>query len=274
MKTILHKYPFVSKFVLAIILFGSALFISGILNKGVVKRHFPYVSCLLLLMATWFLYRLDKQSLKAIGLNFSLKNMSFLPIGVLVGAVTFLAARILRALYFGESIEISTSINYSAILLSFYFILPQVTTEEFLFRGYLFQKTISITSIFLANVIFSMLFMLIHVFDENVLNNIGMMILLAVTIPVGHLLFATALIKSKTLFFPIGIHLGNNWATRHIITDSDSGESILFIPDQINFDSWTPFIVMILLTNGFFLCITFLIWKWDKISEFIKRKNP
>ncbi|GGZ82184.1 hypothetical protein GCM10007028_19950 [Algibacter mikhailovii] len=225
-------------------------------------------------MATWFLYRLDKQSLKAIGLNFSLKNMSFLPIGVLAGAMTFLAARILRALYFGESIEISTSINYSAILFSFYFILPQVTTEEFLFRGYLFQKTISITSIFLANVIFSMLFMLIHVLDENVLNNMGMMILLAVTIPVGHLLFATALIKSKTLFFPIGIHLGNNWATRHIITDSDSGESILFIPDQINFDSWTPFIVILLLTNGFFLCITFLIWKWDKIPKFIKRKNP
>lgn len=270
MKKIWDKYPVIARYILGIFLLGSCLFISGFINKGVIKEYFPYASVILLFIATWLLYKTENKSLKSIGLNFSLKNISFLPLGILVGAIAFLGARTLRALYLGEPIEISESINYSAILFSFYFILPQVATEEFLFRGYLFQKTVSITSVFIANVIFSILFMLIHVLDENVLNNRGMMILLAVTIPVGHLLFATALIKSKTLFFPIGIHLGNNWATRHLITDSGSGDSLLYISDKVNFDTWTPFLIMLLITNGFFLFITFLIWKWGKFGHLFK----
>lgn len=155
---------------------------------------------------------------------------------------------------------------------AFYFILPQVATEEFLFRGYLFKKTIKASNVVIANVIFSILFMLIHVLDENVMSNKGMVILLVITIPVGHLLFATALLKSKTLFFPIGIHLGNNWATRHLISNSNSGDSFLYITDVATFDTWTPFIISILIFNGFFLFVTLLIWKWDKISDLIKRK--
>ena len=118
--------------------------------------------------------------------------------------------------------------------------------------------------------IFSILFMLIHVLDENVLSNKGMIIMLAITIPVGHLLFATALLKSKTLFFPIGIHLGNNWATRHLITSGNSGDSILYIPEVVTFYTWTPFLMSIAIFNGVFLLVTLLMWKWDKIQGLLK----
>jgi len=77
MKALLNKYPTTSRFVLAILLSCLALFINGLLNKDFVKQYFPYVSCMLLFVATWFLYKTDKQSLKAIGLNFSLRNLSF-----------------------------------------------------------------------------------------------------------------------------------------------------------------------------------------------------
>ena len=271
MKTVLNKFPVASRFVLAIILFSFALFISGFINKGVIKEYFPYAACILLFVATWFLYKTDKNSLKAIGLNFSIKNISFLPLGILIGAIAFLGARFLRALYMGESYEISTTINYTTILYALYTILPTVAVEEFLFRGYLFKKTIEVSNVVIANVIFSILFMLIHVLDENAMSNKGMLIFLIISIPVGHLLFATALLKSKTLFFPIGIHLGNNWATRHLISDSNSGDSILYITNAASFESWTPFIIYVLIFNGFFLFVTLLIWKWDKILGLIKR---
>lgn len=266
MKTRLNKYPTLSRLVLAILLFGLALFISGLTNKGFVKQYVPFVAPILLCTATWFLYKTDKKPLKAIGLNFSLKNVSFLPLGVLLGAFILLGAKFLRALYVGESFEISTSIDYASMLYAFYFILPQVATEELLFRGYLFKKTIKTSNVVIANIIFSIAFMLIHVLDENVMNNKGMVILLVVTIPVGHLLFATALLKSKTLFFPIGLHLGNNWATRHFISNANDGSSILYVPEVLTFDAWTPFILSILIFNGFFLLVTFLIWKWDAFS--------
>jgi len=37
----------------------------------------------------------------------------------------------------------------------------------------------------------------------------------------GHLLYATALLKSKTLYFPIGLHLGNNWASLVVFSNLD-----------------------------------------------------
>jgi len=263
MKALLNKFPTTSRFVLAILLFCLALFISGLLNKGLVKQYFPYIACILLFVATWFLYKTDKKSLRAIGLNLSLRNLSFLPLGLLIGAIALLAAKYARALYAGESFAMSESITYSTILYALYFILPTVAVEEFLFRGYLFKKTIEKSNVVIANIIFSILFMLIHVLDENVISNKGMVVLLIITIPFGHLLFATALLKSKTLFFPIGLHLGNNWATRHLITNIDSGDSMLYTVNNVTFDTWPSFIGSILIFNGVFLFVTFLIWKWN-----------
>lgn len=271
MKILVKKYPLVSRYALALVLFALALFVSVLINKGVLKQYFPYTAPLLLVLATYILYSKEKKSLSAIGLNVNVKNLSFLPLGILIGAFAFFGAKYLRALYNGEVFEWSTTIDYSTILLAFYFILPQVATEELLFRGYLFKKTIEVSNVVIANIVFSILFTLIHVIDENVLSNLGMIIMLTIAIPVGHLLFATALLKSKTIYFPIGLHLGNNWATRHLISSSNSGDSILYIPNSVNFDTWTPFIITIILFNGFFLLITFIIWKWDKIIILIKR---
>ena len=262
MKALFKIYPKASRFVVAIVWFAIVLFISGLTNKGFVKQYIPYVSCILLFFVTWLLYKTEGRSLKSIGLNFSFKNLSFLPLGISIGMIALFGATYLKALYLGETFEIANSIDYSTLLFAFYFILPQVATEEFLFRGYLFKKTIEVSNVIIANIIFSILFMLIHVLDENVLQNKGMVILFAVSIPVGHLLFATALLKSKTLWFPIGLHLGNNWATRHLISNANDGNSIFYLTDVNTFETWTPFIMFLIVFNGFFLLVTFVIWKW------------
>ncbi len=269
MKTVIKNYPNTSSFVLAIILFAMILILSVFINVGVIKQYFPYSAPLLLFVTTWFLYKRERKTLKTIGLNFSLRNLLFLPLGILIGAFAFFGAKYLRTVFVGETFELSVSIDYSTLLYAFYFILPQVATEELLFRGYLFKKTIEVSNVVVANVIFSILFMLIHVLDEGVLSNVGMIIMLGVSIPVGHLLFATGLLKSKTLYFPIGLHLGNNWATRHLISSDGSGESVFFIPNSVTFDAWMPFITMLILFNGFYLLVTLIIWKWDKILAFI-----
>ncbi|WAC01750.1 CPBP family intramembrane metalloprotease [Lacinutrix neustonica] len=259
---LLKKHPIGLRILLALILFGLALFFSGLINKGLLKAYFPYTSAILLGIATWLLYKTENKSLSAIGLSLSLRHLSFLPLGLLIGALALLAAKYARALYTGESFAISDAIDYSNIFYALYVILPTVAVEEFLFRGYLFKKAIEISNVIIANIIFSMLFMLIHVFDENVMNNIGMMVFLIISIPVAHLFFATALLKSKTLLFPIGLHLGNNWATRHLITSSNTGNSILYTENNASFDTWPSFIGFILIFNGVFLLMTFLIWKW------------
>lgn len=268
MKALLNKYSTASRVSLAIMLFALALLLSTLLNKGIVKEYFPYLASIFLGFATWILYKTEGKSLSEIGLNLKWKNLLFLPFGVLIGALAMLAATYAKALYTGESFVISDVINYESILFAFYFILPTVAVEEFLFRGYLFKKTISKINVAVANIIFSVLFMSIHVIDESVMQNKGMMLLLIISIPVGHLWFATALLKSKTLYFPIGLHLGNNWATRHLVTNNDSGNSIFYTINNATFETWSEFIGFLIILNGVFLMVTFIIWKWNEFSTF------
>lgn len=176
MKKLLNKYPLGSRFMLAILLFALALLLSTIINKGTIKEYFPYTATIFLCLATWVLYKIDNKSLRDIGLNLKIRNLFFLPLGVFIGALTLLTAKYGRVLYAGETFVISESINYESILYAFYFILPTVAVEEFLFRGYLFKKTIEKFNVVIANIIFSILFMAIHVLDENVINNKGMIV--------------------------------------------------------------------------------------------------
>jgi hypothetical protein len=51
-----------------------------------------------------------------------------------------------------------------------------------------------------------------------------------VTTAFGHLLFAVAITRSKTLFLPIGIHLGNNWAQRNLFSFQEMGTAVNTAP--------------------------------------------
>lgn len=260
--SILKVIPKVKTFALAIMVMAVALAIGTLVNGPVWKQYFPYGSFIMLLIATWFLFRREGTSLKSLGLDLTLRNGSFVFLGLLLGSGAFLVANLVRSIYTGESISLSHTIDYQTVFTSLYFILPTVAVEELLFRGYLFKKTIAVTNVVIANIVFAIIFMLIHVVDEHVLRSPGMMVMLFISIPVGHLLFATALLKSRTLYFPIGLHLGNNWASRHLISDQGDGQSILVVMERVQFDSWPSFIGLLLLYNGVFLLVILLIWKW------------
>jgi len=87
----------------------------------------------------------------------------------------------------------------------------------------------------------------------------------------GHLLYATALLKSKTLYFPIGLHLGNNWVSLFVfsglsIKDPTSGQ---LKPSLINIlgDEAAPafngqFILTTIVTAVLFLLFILAIRKW------------
>ena len=270
MKTLIKKYPIISRLSLTIILFGCALVASGFINNLIIQDYFPYTSVILLILVTLILLKIDNLSTQYIGLNITPRNISFLFIGIGIGAIAFLLVKLCRGLVTGETLEFTTvDINYKAMLYGLYLLLPSVAVEEFLFRGYAFKKTIELTNVTIANIIFAILFMLIHVLDREVLKSTGMIIFFLVTIPIGHLLFSTALLKSKTIFFPIGIHLGNNWATQHLISNVNNGNSFLFIPESYTFETWTPFILVIIIWNLFYLGVILLIWKWDQLSKYI-----
>lgn len=257
------KYPTAARFLLAALLGVAALFLATLINKFL---PIPFVDAALLTIATWILYRTDGKSLAAPGLNVTAKHFFFLVLGLAMGILALGLETFIRTVYTGEHWEINSRIDQAGLWKALYFVLPSVVVQELMFRGYLFTKTIEITNVIIANVTFSILFMLMHVVDKDVLHNTGQLIFLAVSIPVGHLLFATALLKSKTLYFPIGLHWGNNWASACLIGYGSSENVIFHIRNQYTFTSWGPFIILLVIFNVTFLLLTLLIWKWDRIS--------
>jgi len=262
-KNILHKYHYSSRLIFGLALFFLAIVITGII-EGLFsyKKYFPFTGMFILLIVTWALYRIDNQNLNQLGLNFQSHNYKFLILGFVIGISAFFFATILKHMITGQNLHFNNILNLSSMLLGLYYLIPNVVVEELLFRGYLFKKVISKTNIIIANIIFSFIFMLVHVLDSQILSSLGATILMAITIPVGHLLFATALLKSKTILFPIGLHLGNNWATGHLITKIQNEQSLLYISGNGNFETWSSFIAFIIIWNGFYLFLTYLIWKW------------
>ncbi len=262
-QAVFQKWPYVARVILTMLLIVAAFIIGGLIEKNIpIKPYFPFTGALLLLLVTWFMYRFDGKSLDELGLNLQGRSLSFFMLGLFLGAAAFIIAKGLRMLYTGEGFELHKEFDWQLVLLGLYYILPMVVVEELLYRGYLFKKTIEKSSVFWANVLFSIIFMLVHVIDREVLSNHGMVLFYMVTIPVGHLLFATALLKSKTLMFPIGLHLGNNWASIHVITDMKNDSSLIYITNPASFDTWGYFIGFIVIWNAFFLLLTWLIWKW------------
>ncbi len=260
-----QKWPYVVRMLLGLLLIVCAFVLTGLIEKTFpIKKYFPFTGLALLVVVTWLLYKMENKNLNELGFNLKLKNVSLLFLGLLIGSVAFILAKYLRFLYTGETVDSNDSYDWHLIALGLYYILPMVAVEEFMFRGYLFKKTIETSSVFLANVVFAFIFMLVHVVDENVMSNFGMILFLSITIPIGHLLFATALLKSKTILFPIGLHWGNNWASFHLLTDMQKQESLSFVSNSATFETWGSFITFILIWNGFFLLLTYLIWKWPE----------
>ncbi len=247
------------RFLLAVSLGASALVLTGVISKYLA---IPFIDVTLLVIVTWFLYRTEGKSVKALGLNITPKHLLFLVVGLLIGIAALGLENFFRSVYTGERWSISSPIDQLALWKVLYFILPSVIVQELVFRGYLFAKTIEVTNVAIANVIFGILFMLVHVLDRDVMQNTWQLIFLIVSIPVGHLLFATALLRSRTLYFPIGLHWGNNWASSCLVGYGKNENTVFHVNNPYVSQSWTSFIILLVIFNVSFLLVTFIIWKW------------
>lgn len=167
------------------------------------------------------------------------------------------------------SIQWNTNINWGLLFNGLWFLLGSVMIEEFIFRGYCFKKTYEQIGIVKTNALFAFLFIVFHWFVLDAWGNWGMMLGL-ITTGFEHLLFATAFIQSRTLFLPIGIHLGNNWAQRHFFSVKNMGiadtttlnDSLFSITVADQQFSTGHIIGSYFITFACFLLSTYLIWKW------------
>jgi membrane protease YdiL (CAAX protease family) len=258
---ILNRFPVAKLFALALLL-GVLSIVFGTLIKNCFPTviNLPYTVTLFLFIATWGMYQIDRQPLFPLGLLPTPRNLALFIGGCVIGIVALGGMMFVRSLYTHEKFHLATSWDIPFLVEQLYIILPTVAAQEFMFRGYFYTKTIALTNVKKANLIFAILFTLVHVLDENALHNPYMFISLAVSIPVGHLFFATGLLRTRTLYFPIGLHLGNNWATNYLSNSANNGHALLYSTHQKVISTIPQFIIMLLIFNAFYLIVTWLIY--------------
>lgn len=92
--------------------------------------------------------------------------------------------------------------------------------EELLFRGYVLNNLLSSTTPFLALLLSALAFMLLHIWNPGITPIAVLNIFLA------GLLLGVTYIRDRDLAFPIGLHLGWNFAQGHLFGFSVSGMAL------------------------------------------------
>ena len=173
-----------------------------------------------ILLITWLAYKKEAKNLSELGLNLKLTNLGFGILGILLGGIFIIPLVYIIALIKGYPVVFNQTFSVSYVLSGLWLLLPTVILEELVFRGICLNKTVEISGVTTANIIFATTFILSHWINLGALGNPVQMTILLIT-GLGHILYATAFLKSKTLYFPIGIHLGNNWVNLFVFSNLD-----------------------------------------------------
>jgi len=228
-----------------------------------------------ILFITWQAYKKEGKNLSELGLNLKLRNLGFGMLGLLIGGIFIIPLVYTIAFIKGYPVVFNQNFNGSYVLSGLWLLFPTVMLEELAFRGICFKKTVEISSVVTANIIFATLFILSHWINLGAFGNPVLMTILLIT-GLGHILYATAFLKSKTLYFPIGLHLGNNWVTYFVFSNLDIDDLtkgnikpslVNVISDEKNPQFNGQFILTTIVTAIFFVLFILAIRKWTVTKQ-------
>jgi membrane protease YdiL (CAAX protease family) len=266
MRKTIQTYPNFLRLVFGAFLILSAIILSGLVPKAVFWIYFPFVGLILVCIANWIAYRTEHKDLSALGFDLRWQNLRFLPLGLLLGLSAFVIGFCLKTFLTGEKLHFNHTLSYPNIVKQLYWVLPTAAVQEFICRGYCFKKLIEMSNVTIANIIMGIVFISMH----NVFGlNISSAITYALFLFLGHLVHSTALLKSGTIFFPIGIHWGNNLASLFLFTSQQIPTSILFTTQPVGQAGTQdpPFwglALYLLVFNIGFIVLTLIVWKWRR----------
>ena len=264
MKKLFLSYPGISRLILGALLTTLALIVSGILPIPIPRfsEYFPFTGVLLIVLATGFMYRTENKNLSALGFDLRPGNLLFLPLGLLLGFAAYFAGFCPVMLMVNGHWRVNPGVNYRSVLQQLYWVLPAAAVQEFLIRGYCYKKLIELSSVTTATVVLGLVFIFTHDFWNG---GPMQMITYALTLFIGHLMLSAALLRSGTIYFAIGIHWGNNFATGNILPEGSGARSLFVITNSTNNSnsSWL-YLGVFLVANLGFIILTVVIWKWRR----------
>jgi membrane protease YdiL (CAAX protease family) len=262
MRNPLKSYPQLCRLILGAILIPGTMIGSGIISIPIphFNQYFPFLGPLLVILATALLYRTEGKTLSALGLDIRPRNLLFLPLGLVLGIVCFAIGAYATTVITHFRYHLNPTVIVPSVAKLLYNVLPAAAVQELTARGYCFKKLIEMTGQPLAIIITGLVFIAMHdVFGGDIFNGI----FYALTLFLGHLWLSAGLLKSATIYLPIGLHWGNNFATQTLFTHDASPTTILYTTDPpLTGLGWPSFVGIFLLANIGFLAATAVLLRY------------
>ena len=189
------------------------------------------ISAIIAVLLGWLFGKLfEGLPFRAIGIAFTPSWLKNLIAGCVVGAVALGSSIIIAVMSGGMSLAVNRVSSGSAItttlLTTLLIFAVGAVSEETLFRGYLLQTFSRAKLAWLGIAFTSLLFAFAHNNNPDVSNLSWLNTLLA------GIWFALAYLKTRDLWFPLGIHLAWNWLQGPVFGINVSGITE-FSPDPV-----------------------------------------
>lgn len=202
----------------AITFIGGGFILNGLLRMPATLANSIVVVAMLVI--TYKVYKKEGQDLSTLGTDLRWRHLRFALTGFLIGGLFVFPLVYAFAFIKGYPVIFNANFSSSYVLKGLLLVLPAVLLEELAFRGICFEKTVRLAGVKNANIIFASVFILSHWLNMQSFNGPQMFVLLITGL--GHILYATAFLRSGTLFFPIGLHFGNNWVSNFVFSTTEN----------------------------------------------------
>lgn len=183
----------------------------------------PWIEFLIFLGAAWTCLRLEREPLVSLGFRLDGRWAWELALGALGGfllmAVTAVLVRALGGFHWVRT----PGVGIGSLSRGLWLYLGVAFAEETGFRGYAFQRLIRGLGVPAAQILFALLFALVHWGNPGMAG--ATRIWATVNIGLAAILLGLAYLRTGSLALPIGIHLGWNWTQGTLLGFGVSGNA-------------------------------------------------
>lgn len=186
------------------------------------------IGIIIQVVISWLLlWLIDKKDLAVLGLKPTTGRVLNFAFGILLSAICFTSYCLTTTYLTGNSWAINGSFSWKQFFSSGWWTINSVIFEELIFRGALLYLLIQKTSVKIGCWISSIAFGIYHWFSFGVLGNPVPMAYVFLSTGIWGLMFSYSFAKTKSLYLPVGLHLGWNFFNIVIFSQGPLGKQFL-----------------------------------------------
>lgn len=219
-----------------------------------------------LLLVTWICVRLRREPLSSIGFALNGRWARELGVGSFLGLATAVLAVAMIWAVGGVRLQLDPARSLGLLAYGAYVFLFVALFEETLFRGFVFQRLIAGTGVWVAQLALGLLFASSHWGNPDMQGST--MVWATIELFLGAILLGLAYLRTRSLAMPVGIHLGWNWAQGYLLGFDVSGfahagwfqPQLLDRPQWVTGGSFGP--EASIFAVGVDALLILLLWRW------------